>query len=86
MDLPSSPGTDTVPSRTTPTWEMELLVSGATVFGLMQLPAVADRYLFGLFNVGAAESAGLALPLWFYVKFVLYVLIGTFVLHLCLRG
>lgn len=86
MDLPSDTGPQTVPARTTPTWEMELLVSGATVFGLMQLPAVADRYLFGLFNVGPAEAAGLALPLWFYVKFVLYVLIGTFVLHLCLRG
>lgn len=86
MDLPSDTGPQTVPARTTPTWEMELLVSGATVFGLLQLPALADRYLFGLFNIGAPEAAGLAMPLWFYVKFVLYVLIVTFVLHLCLRG
>ncbi len=86
MDSTPPPGTPTLPARTTPTWEMELLVSGATVFGLMQLPALVDRYLFGLFNVGPVEMAGLALPLWFYIQFVLYVLIATFILHLCLRG
>ena len=29
---------DAIPAKTTPTWEMELLLSGATVFGLLQLP------------------------------------------------
>ena len=31
---------DALPARTTPTWEMEMLLSGATVFGLLQLPDV----------------------------------------------
>jgi hypothetical protein len=73
-------------SRTTPTWEMELLVSGATVFSLMQLPPLVDRVMFSVFNTAAAGVAGLALPLWIYIKFALLVLIATFVFHLCLRG
>lgn len=31
---------------TTPTWEMELLVSGATIFGLLQLPTLIDHAYF----------------------------------------
>lgn len=73
-------------SRTTPTWEMELLVSGATVFSLMQLPAVLDRVMFSVFNTAAPGVADLALPLWIYMKFALLVLIATFISHLCVRG
>lgn len=82
----TSPETIRMPGRTTPTWEMELLVSGATVFGLLQLPALADRILFGLYNSSSLEIAGLVLPLWVYVKFTLLMLIVTFVVHLFFRG
>lgn len=75
-----------VPGRTTPTWEMELLVSGATVFGLMQLPAQADRLLFGVFNASNFAVSTLTPSLWIYVKFSLLTLIATFIVHLCLRG
>ncbi|PZO05359.1 MAG: hypothetical protein DCF27_13950, partial [Lysobacteraceae bacterium] len=75
-----------MPSRTTPTWEMELLVSGATVFGLMQLPSLVDRLLFGLYNSSSLEIAGLVMPLWVYVKFTVFTLIFTFIAHLFLRG
>jgi hypothetical protein len=38
-----------LPRDTTPTWEIELLVSGAVLFGLLQLPSlfheVTDRWL-----------------------------------------
>ncbi|MBP6595987.1 MAG: hypothetical protein KA196_00585, partial [Arenimonas sp.] len=81
-----APGVIPMPSRTTPTWEMELLVSGATVFGLLQLPALADRLLFGLYNSSTLEVAGMVSPLWVYVKFTLMTLIFTFIAHLCLRG
>ena len=37
---------DERPAQTTPTWEMELLVSGATIFGLLQLPTLLDRAYF----------------------------------------
>lgn len=83
-DRPESP--QQLSSRTTPTWEMELLVSGATVFGLLQLPAVADRALFAMYNTTMPEVSGLVMSLWIYVKFTLYALIATFVTHLTLRG
>lgn len=81
-DTPKTP----LPGRTTPTWEMELLVSGATVFGLMQLPAQADRLLFGFYNASNFAVAALTPSLWIYIKFSLLTLIATFVAHLCLRG
>ncbi len=68
------------------TYEMELLVSGALVFGLLQLPRVLgpvfdrlDAVLAGqlLILVGAAQS---------YVLMMLWVVIGTFVLHLVMRA
>lgn len=76
----------TLSSRTTPTWEMELLISGATVFGLLQSPAPLDRWLFGLYNSSTTEVASLVLPLWLYLKFSVFALILTFIAHLCLRG
>ncbi|HEU0153670.1 MAG TPA: hypothetical protein VFQ84_10025 [Arenimonas sp.] len=75
-----------VPGRTTPTWEMELLISGATVFGLLQLPALTDRVMFNMNNGSAMEISGLVLALWIYAKFSLLTLIGTFIVHLALRG
>ena len=75
-----------LPSRTTPTWEMELLISGATIFGLLQLPSLIDTTYFELFNRSARGIEGLLLPLWMYAKFSLYTLILTFLVHLALRG
>lgn len=82
----ATPPANQVPNRTTPTWEMELLVSGATVFGLLQLPAQADRLLFGFYNSSNFAVASLTPSLWVYVKFSLLTLIATFIVHLCLRG
>lgn len=75
-----------LPRRTTPTWEMELLISGATVFGLLQLPELVDRVMFNMNNGSAMEIAGLVMALWIYAKFSLLTLICTFILHLALRG
>ncbi|KFN49809.1 hypothetical protein [Arenimonas composti] len=75
-----------LPKRTTPTWEMELLISGATVFSLLQLPDQVDRLLFGFYNNTLPDLAALSLPLWIYVKFALLTLIATFLLHLVTRG
>jgi hypothetical protein len=47
-----------LPPKTTPTWEVELLVSGATVFGLAQLPPLADRVLSGCSTWPRPRSAG----------------------------
>ncbi len=77
---------DAIPRHTTPTWEMELLVSGATTFGLLQLPSLLDRSFFHLINGAAYDYAELLKPLWIYSKVALVTLILTFLAHLCLRG
>ena len=75
-----------LPAATTPTWEMELLVSGATVFGLLQVPHGLDGLFYDLLNRSSEELSRFVLPLWIYAKVALLTLIGTFVLHLVLRG
>ena len=75
-----------IPKETTPTWEMELLISGATVFGLLSLPGKIDALFYNLFNRSGEDASALLLPLWIYAKISLLTLIATFVLHLVLRG
>jgi len=75
-----------VPAKTTPTWEMELLISGATIFGLLQLPALIDRGYYIALNLSAAEYEGFLFPLWMYSKVAVVTLAITFLLHLFLRG
>ena len=43
VEDPEPGARDGIPRGTTPTWEMELLLSGATVFGLVALPSQLDR-------------------------------------------
>lgn len=68
------------------TYEMELLLSGAVVFALLQLPPLLsvafDRFRAGL----AGDLRILGLYGESYVVFVLYALIGSFLLHLVLRA
>src|SRR5690606_14228449 len=61
--IPMPTGRDPLPRRTTPTWEMELLISGATVFSLMQAPDLLDRLYYGFApRLEAAYQAALILP------------------------
>jgi hypothetical protein len=75
-----------VPRDTTPTWEVELLVSGAVLFGLLQLPSalhdLAERWRphVGVPGLFAITSIDLLLV------GAVYALVGCFVLHLALRG
>jgi hypothetical protein len=75
-----------LPADTTPTWEMELLVSGATTFGLLQLPSLLDHAYFFVASRAGENLATWALTLWIYAKVSLITLIITFIIHLCLRG
>jgi len=86
MDKPEHTDGTTVPKHTTPTWEMELLVSGGTVFGLIQLSGLVDNGFASLYNRASEDFSFTLMPLWVYVKFVLITLIGTYLVHLCLRG
>lgn len=67
-------------------WELELLISGAVVFSLLQLPGVVD----GMFTRAMPQLAGLAhfgaFMLYTYVKIILYTLISCFILHLGARA
>jgi hypothetical protein len=85
-DSAPMPPREMMPRHTTPTWEMELLISGATVFALMQLPAALDSIFLGLApRFDRAQSAMILMP-YLYVKSAAYVLIATFILHLGTRG
>ncbi len=79
-------GEDQPARRTTPTWELELLISGATVFGLMQLPDALNRALVILMNGNEEPIADLVRTVSIYLQFSLITLIITFVLHLLVRA
>lgn len=75
-----------VPRDTSPTWELELLVSGAVLFALFQLPPLADSLQERLFpRLGREMGVALVVGYW-YVKAILYALIAAFVLHLSVRA
>lgn len=71
---------------TTPTWEMELLISGVTVFALLQLPGVMDQaYLAFRPRLDTIWDEVLRF-LFIYSKMGVLLLAIAFVLHLTLRG
>jgi hypothetical protein len=75
-----------VPSRTTPTWEVELLISGALVFSLFQLiPPLEVAFVKWIASVPANREP-VVIYSFVYGKLVLFTLIGTFVLHIAARA
>ncbi len=70
----------------TKTYDIELLISGALVFGLLTVPGEMDA----LFDRWGARLDGLVSQaltyLYVYSQMVVYSLLVTFVAHLCLRG
>ena len=75
-----------VPRGTTPTWEIEMLLSGAVVFALMQMPGVLDTTFDRMFlKLPASLSVG-SLLVYSYVKAIVYALVLTFVTHLAARA
>ncbi len=71
---------------TTPTWEMELLISGVTVFALLQLPGVMDEAYLALRPRLDLDWEFLCKLLFTYSKMGVLILAAAFVLHLALRG
>ena len=77
---------DTLPSRTAPTWEVELLISGVAVFAMLHLSGWLDDRAFAL-EAGMADDWRLLLMMaYFYAKSAAVVLAITFGLHLLLRA
>lgn len=68
------------------TWELELFISGATVFALLQAPAVVDGWWARTepHLAGGADMA--AFFAYYYAKLILYTLISTFIIHLVTRA
>ncbi len=93
VDAPSAPPAGTIvypeTSKHEPEvrpWELELLISGALVFSLLQLPGYVDAWFTGVrphLAVGTFVGVFMA---YMYVKLILYTLITCFVLHLSIRA
>ena len=70
----------------TKTYDIELLISGALVFGLSSAPGELDR----LFDRWGPRLDGIASPaltyLYLYAQMIVYSMLATFVAHLLLRG
>jgi hypothetical protein len=88
-DFPASaavPATDALPPHTTPTWEVELLISGVAAFAMVQLPGWLDDAVFALRPRFDATWSGSLMILYIYAKMAAVILASTFVLHLLLRA
>lgn len=68
-------GRDQLPQHTTPTWEVELLISGVAVFAMLQLPVWLDRQMFALTPRLDTDLAGVVLPLYVYLKSAALILV-----------
>ncbi|HEU0053350.1 MAG TPA: hypothetical protein VFQ39_09245, partial [Longimicrobium sp.] len=67
-------------------WELELLISGAVTFALMQLPGRVDA-AFRALDPHLDVGGGMAVFMAYYVtKLVLYALIMCFLAHLAMRA
>ncbi|HEX5726582.1 MAG TPA: hypothetical protein VFX98_13995 [Longimicrobiaceae bacterium] len=84
--VPRGPTGDSPHEPATRPWELELLISGAVVFSLLQLPGVVDRGYDRLEPHLAASARMAAFMLYYCLKLVLYTLIATFLLHLVTRA
>jgi len=67
-------------------WELELLISGALVFSMAQLPGQVDAWYQHLSPSLDGGFASAALLVWIYVKLALYAIVLGFGLHLAIRA
>ena len=83
---PRSSGPDALPQHTTPTWEVELLISGVAVFAMLQLPGWLDAHYFDLHARLGADWRPILQTAFLYLRATAMILAATFVLHLLLRA
>ena len=72
--------------RTTPTWEVELLISGVAVFAMLQVPGWLDDRMFALEPRVGSDWRPVLLLFYIYSKSTAVVLAVTFAIHLLLRA
>jgi hypothetical protein len=75
-----------LPRETTPTWEVELLISGVAVFAMLQLPELLDRVVLDWSPRFIDRWAKLLQVIYLYAKSAALILAATFVIHLLLRA
>jgi hypothetical protein len=71
---------------TSPTWELELFLSGAFVFATLQLPDAIDAFTYRMEPHTVGTTRTILLNATLYAKAIAFTLIGTFLLHLIGRG
>lgn len=75
-----------LPRRTTPTWDMELLVSAASVFAMFQLAGQIDDWARWIRPRLGEDWAVFVSIMYVYAKGAVVTLAVTFALHLILRA
>jgi hypothetical protein len=76
-----------LPKQTTPTWEIELLISGATTYALTQVLAASSSWFLNLeIALNNAAYVMTLMPLQLYARIVLMCLVGAFLIHLAARA
>lgn len=75
-----------LPQHTTPTWEVELLISGIAVFAMLQLPGWLDDRYFDLLPRFESDWHVVLLAFYLYLRITALILSMTFVVHLLLRA
>jgi hypothetical protein len=75
-----------LPRLTTPTWEVELLISGVAVFAMLQLPGWLDERMQMLLPRLDTALSTPVLALFVYANAAAVILAITFAVHLLLRA
>src|SRR5690348_14132693 len=71
---------------TSPTWELELLISGAVLFALFQIPGVLTSFFARIEPQTTSAMMTVVFFVQMYVKAIVYALIASFVVHLIARA
>lgn len=71
---------------TSPTWELELFLSGALVFAMLQLPELVEHFFAGIEPHVAGATRTVVGNLALYAKAIAYTLLLTFTVHLVGRA
>jgi len=71
---------------TSPTWELELLISGAVLFALFQIPSALTGFFARIEPHATSAMLSVLLFVQLYVKAIVYALIASFVVHLVARA
>ena len=71
---------------TSPTWELELLISGAVLFALFQIPSLLNGFFARVEPHATTAMLSVLLFVQLYVKAIVYALIASFVVHLVARA